>query len=213
MGVSWREVLQMRRIASAIVIVILGAGCATPSGQTPSFKAPASTTPSAAIPPTAPATATPAPTFAACPSLDTAMSVATYFEALGPEPEEGASRCFNGQDVTLLGWADAMPGIGFTPPGIAPGWLWGPTGALWDGDCDQECASLWIHIDPTSGLEWDADGRWVLVTGHTGDPLAETCRWVYPDDWTESPLPVGEARDQCQGSFVVSSVHRAPNAP
>jgi len=211
----------MHRTATAFIIVILVAGCATPSGPAPSTRASSSTGPGASGPATAPtlpsssigtaapATASPAPTIAACPSPDEAMSVATYLDAT--DPESRASPCFGDQDVTLLGWADAMPGIGFMPPGIAPGWLWIPTGALWDRNCDEDCAFLWIHVDPASGPEWHADGRWVLVTGHVGDPLAETCRWVYPDDWTESPQPVSEARDQCRGSFVVSSVERTPN--
>lgn len=212
----------MRRAASAIAVLFLVAGCAATSGPTPSTATPSSTasasetavaTASAPTRTSVPATTTPSPTLAACPSLDEPMSVATYFAALEAKPLDGSSPCFDGEDVTLLGWADAMPGVGFMPPGIAPGWLWIPTGALWEFDCDEDCGSLWVHIDPASEIEWHDDGRWVLVTGHTGDPLAETCHWVYPEGWTEGENPVSEAQDHCRESFVVTAVEQAPSGP
>jgi hypothetical protein len=65
-----------------------------------------------------------------------------------------------------------------------------------------------MHIAPESDLTFAKNGRWVVVTGHRSDPLAETCHWVYPPGWAASPYPDDHARQLCRESFVLVSVQR-----
>jgi len=205
----------MRHLTSLMVILLLSAGCAAGVGPSAPISAPPSAIPaSPPASPTEPLTASPASaTTAACPT-GSPLSVAEYVAAWEAEWEEGAA-CFGSRELTLLGWADAPPAIGFEPPGIAPAWLWSSGDGLWDYPCagtQDGCPFLFVHIEPESGLQFDTDGRWVLVTGHTGDPLAETCHYVYPPDWTGELDPDSDAQDRCRSSFVVTSV-RDTSAP
>jgi hypothetical protein len=145
-------------------------------------------------------------TTAGCPA-HSPLSVDEYFAALGADPT-----CFGDGDVTLLGWSGPWPeGIGWLAPGIEPGWLALSTAAIWPGKCPgskQGCGEpLSVHIDPDGGLDWKNDGRWLVVTGHTGDPLAQTCHPVTPGDMSDN-----EARKQCRRSFVLTSVRNASAA-
>jgi hypothetical protein len=215
----------MRHRASLMVVLLLSAGCAAGVGPSAPISAPPSAIPSAAessspVPPsptaspTQPPTASPASsTTAACPT-GSPLSVAAYVTAWEAEWEEGAA-CFGNREVALLGWADAPPAIELSPPGIAPSWLWFPRdyAALWDQpgceEMEDGCPFLLVHINPESGLQWYTDGRWVLVTGHTGDPLAESCHYVYPSDWTGELSPDSDAQATCRSSFVLTSVQYA----
>jgi hypothetical protein len=46
--------------------------------------------------------------------------------------------------------------------------------------------------------------------GHVNDPRAETCHYVYPEDWTEGPYPDAEAVEACRVGFVIVSFMDAP---
>lgn len=202
----------MRFLAFVMAVVVLASACVGPEGSTRT----ASTLPSATAP-TSPSIAAPTaspgpsalPTSAVgdpCPG-DGPISVAEYVASVEADPS-----CFADGDVTVFGWVGPWPeGIGWLAPGIDPGWLALSTAAIWPGQCagsSQGCGDGFsVHIDPDSGLEWKADGRWVAITGHTHDPQAETCHSVAPGG-----IPADEARDQCRKAFVLTSVRRASDA-
>ena len=136
---------------------------------------------------------------------------------------EADPSCAIGTDVEIRGWLDAPAGFGLGPPGIQPSWLnWlgglsviyenGPVGP--DGDCrmagGRVCAQFFWSIDPASGLELTGPPRWLIVRGHLDDPAAQTCRYVYPEDWTEVRADDAEAVATCRQRFVIVDFRDAP---
>ena len=190
-----------------VATLILVAGCAA---ETPP--------PSSASPTAGPTTSTaPTPTavpVGTCPT-NSPMTVRQFVEA---DPN-----CAIGRDVEIRGWLDAPPAIGFEPPGIEPSWLnWfgglsfiyetGPVGP--DGICETDggrgCADFVWSIDPASGLELTGPPRWVIVRGHLDDPAAQTCRYVYPEDWTAERAADAQAVETCRQRFVIVAFRDAP---
>ena len=209
----------MTAFASYLVIAILivGCGAAEVSSVTPSaglFGSPATPgpVPSNPVSPSLPtAEATPGPTAVTlgdCPE-HSPLAVAEYLAAAAADPG-----CFSdGSDVTLVGWAGPWPeGIGWLGPGIEPGWLAISTAAIWPEKCPRSlegCGEfLSVHVDPEGAYSWKQDGRWLIVTGHTRDPRAETCRPDPPDNG----ITGAQARRTCSRSFVLTSVRPASTA-
>jgi hypothetical protein len=206
----------MHRSAAIAASVFLVVGC---SAVAPSSTVPPATTVASSTPPASPARATVRPTptpvpVAGCPT-DATLSVRQYVDA---DPA-----CFEDNDVTIRGWLDFPSPMGFEGPGIEPTWLAYPAdgfSALWqapptgpDNVCDEglepDCAWFFPHINPRSSLSLD-ERRWVIVTGHVQDPLAETCRYVAPEDSTEELPPDAQAVSHCRAQFVVTSMRDAP---
>lgn len=130
--------------------------------------------------------------------------------------------CFGDSDIEIRGWLDQPPGVGFEPPMIEPGWLAYPVGnlsSLWeipptgpDHFCPPAVPCPWFfpHIDPASGLTLDFPQRWIIVTGHLNDPAAETCHYVYPEDWTDERADDALAVGLCRTSFVITALRDPP---
>lgn len=163
------------------------------------------------MPTAAPTEAPASPAPIACSDTST-LTVAQYMTMWEAEWVQGQA-CFGSREVSLIGFVDEAPGIGFEPPGIEPAWLWFAPNTLFDrqgcGDLDGGCPYLWVHVNPNSDLRWDQTSRWVLLTGHAADPLAATCRYVYPPNWTEAKAPDTQAQQQCRSSFVLTSIEDA----
>lgn len=190
----------MSRLPLVLASVLLLAACeaATPSAPVAS--------PSARPTPSLVPTPTPVPV-GTCPT-DSPMTVRQFVNA--------DASCAIGRDVEIRGWLDAPAGIGFGPPGIEPSWLnWygglsvlyetGPVGP--DGNCQtpggEACASFFWALNPASGLELSGPPRWLTVKGHLDDPAAQTCRFVYPEDWTDARRDDAEAVETCRQRFVI----------
>lgn len=134
--------------------------------------------------------------------------------------------CFGRSAVRVRGWLDLPPSIGFEPPSIEPGWVYYPAPdapTIWEAkpagrdNCEvdgEQCAWFFPHINPASGLTLDGPPRWLILTGHYLDPAAETCHWVYPDDWPDAPSDTPESRAAavalCRQGFVLDSFVDAP---
>jgi hypothetical protein len=150
------------------------------------------------------------PTPVICPPTQP-FSVDQYLEIVSVEPG-----CFGPADVTIRGWIDQPPMLGFMPPLIRPGWLAyppEPTLALWDAppngsDClGSDCNAMLIHIRPGSDVRFDLPARWVIVTGHSLDPAAATCHYE------GRPTPTDQAPGDytgCNVQFVITNVRDAP---
>jgi hypothetical protein len=203
----------MRKLATLILVVALG-GCGRGVATAPAVNP---TAPSA--PPVAVATASPRPTptpvlAAPCPDVDSP----SLFEFVEADPA-----CFPG-DVLLTGWLGRPPPMGFEGPRVEPAWLYYPAddfAVLWSvkpgGGDDQHCpdprpepcAWIFLHVDPSSGIELGAAQRWIQVVGHLHDPASATCHYTYPDDPDENPYgspPDAETQAQCDTNFVVTRV-------
>jgi hypothetical protein len=159
---------------------------------------------------TQPAPTAALPTPVICPGAQP-FTVEQYAEIVHEEPG-----CFGPADVTIRGWIDEPPIVGFMPPIIEPGWLAyppEPTLALWSGppdssECpDSDCAAMFVHIRPGSNVRFDLPARWVIVTGHSLDPAAATCQYE------GIPTPTDEAPGDftgCNVQFVITRVSDAP---
>lgn len=203
----------MTRLALVFGSAVLAAACST---VTPSLQPSATAT---AATPTSGPTAGPTPTpvlpgVGLCPT----NAPLTPFNFV-----ESNAVCFAGRDFEIRGWLDGPPAIGFAPPGIAPGWIYNPTddlSTLWDAQpigpdktCEVDgrgCAWMFVHVDPASGPVFEPRPRWVIATGHVEDAIAETCRYVYPDDWTGLRLDDQSAVALCRSQFVLVSIRDAP---
>jgi hypothetical protein len=196
--------LEVSMLPSRLVFasVLLAAGCAV---QTPSSPG---ASPSAGPTPSIVPTPTPVPV-GTCPT-DSPMTVRQFVDA---DPS-----CAIGTDVEIRGWLDAPPAIGFEPPGIEPSWLnwFGGLSFIYetgpDGICGTGggCAGFAWSINPASGLELTGPPRWLIVRGHLDDPVAQTCRFVYPEDWTDERRDDAEAVETCRYQFVIVEFRDAP---
>jgi len=206
----------MRAKLIAVCAVVFAAGCAgideAPRSGSPG---PAATSVASELPletPRPTATVLPERTLEpsigpvkVCPS-QALLSVSEYITAA-----DAGLGCFaDGVDVSIFGWAGVLPdAIGWLAPGIDPDWLALPTRFVSDDKCptsSEGCGELLrMTVDPESGVRWRQDGRWVVLTGHTGDARADTCRPDPPD----SGMSTADARSHCRDSFVLTSVRSA----
>lgn len=216
----------MRRISSVLLASLIVGACSGSRNETPppaasamatvavpSIGVPATVTP---LPPTPVPIATTSPTAEATSSRCPVVSPMTI-EAFGLGNEAG---CFGREDLQVQGFVDAPPGIGFGPTWIEPKWLFFPVfeWALWtlppgDGqDCGgkEPCNSMFVFVNPDSGVTFAGPPRWVIVTGHVNDPAAATCHYASdpPQEFTEADN--ASARESCAGRFVVTRVDDAP---
>lgn len=136
---------------------------------------------------------------------------------------ESDPACFGGDDVTVRGWLDLPPALGWEGPAVEPGWVYYPArnmSFIWGGRpigpeqaCELDghsCGGFFPHVDPASGVELEGPPRWLLITGHFQDPAAETCHYVYPDDHDDQRADDRYAVEACRGSFVLVEVREAP---
>jgi hypothetical protein len=189
----------MRRLLLVSIVAMLCASCGS-AARSPG--------PSEPIPTATPAS-TPAPTAstAACPT-DSPLDLGVYLAA---DPT-----CFGSSDVEIAGWENYPEGVVGTENGIEPRWLGTdlPDSAflfqhLPPFNCGAESCngSLAVYVDPASKLSFEWDGRWVVVTGHRGDPVAETCSYSTTGD---SPPPASPpAVEVCRSHFVLTAVRDA----
>jgi hypothetical protein len=123
--------------------------------------------------------------------------------------------CFGAADVRVVGWLGPSWGIGGTNTGIEPTWLGEPLTdpVLWlkprnpDG-CftTDDCVWTFVHIRPGSAVPFQLPERWVEVTGHFDDPVAQTCLW---DGHSNDPITPARAVETCRDAFVVTAVRDA----
>jgi len=205
-----------------VVLAMLVGGCTTTAVPTAAATRNASTQPASPAPlstltaPTSLPTPRPTPTpvlAAPCPDIDSP----SLFEFTEADPA-----CFPG-DILLSGWLSGPPAIGWEGPHVEPAWLYYPMKGgvmLWsvvpegeDPGCPPpgpvQCASIFLHVAPGSGVEIGALYRWTQVVGHIHDPAAATCHFEYPDEPHDNPwgtFPDIEARAQCDLNFVVTRV-------
>jgi hypothetical protein len=206
----------MRRLFVVFCPVVLVAACSfgTSLGPSGTARAAPATAPASIALSTPQLTPTPVPV-AGCPT-DSTVTVSQYIDA--------DSACFEAADVTIRAWVDYPPPMGFEGPTIEPAWVaYPPDGrsALWhepptgpDNLCDDDqrlgCAWFFPRLDPRSSLEM-GESRWVIVTGHVGDPAAETCHYVASVGYPEGELPAdAEAVGFCRNQFVITSMRDAP---
>jgi hypothetical protein len=206
----------MRRAILVLASAIL-AGCSGgPASPSPTVEHSPAATPAVTEAPTPTPASTVAPeptaeperTFGPCPTT-TVISVKAFVL--------GDPACFTTGDIEIRGWLDYPSPLGFEGPVVEPRWLWYPTdegAALWfdvpQGDfvCNEDhdawCYSFFPHRAPDSDLALVPLKRWVILTGHTHDPAAETCR--YEDE----PQPNPELVAGCRTRFVVTAIRDAP---
>jgi hypothetical protein len=82
-----------------------------------------------------------------------------------------------------------------------------------DQSCEVEgrgCAWFFLHVDPAAGPVFEPRPRWIIATGHVDDPAAETCHYVYPEDWTEGRADDANAIATCRAQFVLVAIRDAP---
>ena len=128
--------------------------------------------------------------------------------------------CLRGRDITIVAYTAPPPAIGFEPPFVEPGWLaYGRLPAVFssvstatDFCPGDPCQWEFVTVAPDSGVSLGAEGRWVLLTGHIDDPLAETCHWVATPDMEPLAEDDVTARQKCRHMFVVTRV-RTTSAP
>lgn len=218
----------MRRAAIALMAVML-AGCSARSGSAATAGV---DQPSAAASPSSQATPTvrpsPPTTLASAsggqPSpLRTALVSTPGCPSESPltvaDVADGEPICFGPVDVEVRGFVAPIVGIGMGPPGIAPGWLWVPDSSfvLWnrppgpEQDCEgvDPCGWMFVHVPPDAGVAFAGPERAVIVTGHTLDPAATTCHYVF-EGQTFSPEEDREAQESCERAFVMTAIRDAP---
>jgi len=136
-----------------------------------------------------------------------------------------SAACFHGKTVRVIGWLDKLPAIDFDGPPIAPAWFNMPGGnlpALWtvkpavqdfSPSCTDSsgaeavgCDWTMVFVNPASGLSLGGTPRWVIITGHFDDPIAETCHFSGGGPGGDVIPPPITARQSCRGEFVVTGV-------
>jgi hypothetical protein len=212
--------------AGVLLIAFLASGCGAAVGSSAPGQPTGGPTPPATSAPTAPASVLP---------TDLPTDVPTLTPVLGgPCPDLATlsihdlqasdSACFQG-DITLRGWLDRPPNLGFEGPPITPAWLYYPTDiahTLWsekpvgtdDHLCPEsspECAWIFLHVAPGSGVKLGDAIRWVEIVGHLHDPAALTCDYdvaAYPSNnpWGPPPASNESLTAQCDQNFVVTSI-------
>ena len=126
---------------------------------------------------------------------------------------EGAASCWPGTEIGLTGHVSDPEGLGgvssFT---IEPSWLVSRAHSLSvtdavDADSGPVGPFLPVAVPPDLEAEFTAlAGRWVSVTGHFDDAIAQTCV-VTESDPNLGAVPTQEQAVQiCQTSFVLTSV-------
>lgn len=205
----------MRRAMVVLVAALVAACSGSPAGPTPTIgqspaaKPPVTANPTPTLEPTLviEPTAEPERTYGPCPTTPV-ISVKAFLLA---DPA-----CFDAGDLEIRGWLDYPSPLGFECPCVEPSWLWYPTdegAALWfdvpqgetcTEDVDAWCYAFFPHRTPDSQLALLPLKRWVILTGHTHDPAAETCK--YEEDSEPNPELVAV----CLSKFVVTAVRTAP---
>lgn len=132
---------------------------------------------------------------------------------------EGAASCWPGSEIGLTGHVSNPEGLGGVSSFmIEPSWLVSRAHFLSVTDAvdpDSGPVGPFFPVAVPPGLEAEfiaLAGRWVRVTGHFDDAIAETCV-VTEGDPSLGAVPTQEQAVQiCQTSFVLTSVHLAvPN--
>lgn len=213
-------------LTGSIVSAVLLTGCDGPMGDGPALSpvaspGPGATSPIPTVAPPSPLTIqTPLPSATAAVPLSGVPSGCTTSSAVRvADFLTNHTSSTSGADACIVGWAAGPPIFGVLPPGIAPQWLWtiGGSFVVWDHSrgplSDLECSEgkcppfLMLHVVP--GVRLSDRAGWVLLTGHLNDPAAASCHYVYPSDWSESPLPDSQAVAQCAAAFVITAISPA----
>lgn len=195
----------MRNLVIACMVAVFVSSCGT---------AAASPSPTATGVPTSEPSPTAEASIAAqtpgCPTTSP-MSVGQYLAA---DPA-----CFGSRDVTIAGWED-VPNYTSEPqtPPIEPAWLADRAPAVLASQmpptaCDATtttCPWLDVHLAPASTLRFELDGVWAVITGHRGDPAAETCQPTAPTDTPAPTIKPDDAKAACRDAFVLTSVTAGP---
>ena len=212
-----------RRFLHGAAALVL-AGCSVGANSTPS---PVILVPASLAADTPAPTATPSPIPSPEPTVELVPTVEPE-RTYGPCPTKAIlsvkefklanPACFETGDIEIRGWLDYPPPLGFECPCVVPGWLWYPTdegAALWvdvphgddfvcDEDRDAWCSWFFPHRAPDSAVKLLPIKRWVILTGHTHDPAAETCR--YDDEAGPNPDLIAG----CRSNVVVTAIRDAP---
>ena len=132
-------------------------------------------------------------------------------------PSSQLADCFGSADLELTGYLAPLGGLGGVSSGVQPTWL-----GEWSGlesvlalkshpleGCDpaQGCTWLFLYAPDASVLPLSPD-RWVNVTGHFDDPVAQTCRATMNEPGF--PSTDAEAIATCRSHFVVTAIRTIP---
>jgi hypothetical protein len=197
----------MPRLASLLVVSLLVVGCASRAGSSPGESVTATATSPAASPTETPQSPAPSATSGTCAGPEP-LTVSAYLAA---DPA-----CFGSHDVQIEGWEDIADGVGGAGPNFDPHWLGdlSPPGSvmassLFDQPCESPCEMrfFFVYVNPATNLRFEADGQWVIITGHRNDPAAETC--TYDGSGGPISLTAEEIRQWCRDRFVLTSVRAA----
>jgi hypothetical protein len=196
----------MPRLASLLVVSLLVVGCGSTAGSSPG-----GTIAITASPAGSPAEASPSPAPSATSGMCAGPEPLTVSAYLAADPA-----CFGSRDVQIEGWEDIPDGIGGAGPNFDPRWLGDlfPSGSalasnLFGQPCESPCqmSFLFVYIDPASDLRFEADGQWVVISGHRNDPAAETC--TYDASAGAIDLTAEQVRQACRDHFVLTAVRAA----
>lgn len=106
-------------------------------------------------------------------TVDSCRGAPTEVEELSELANEPllALACFSQKSLTIEGWYPTIPeGIGFSCPGIEPGWL---TCSLEAVQASADGIGIRVRVPPT--LAMPARGGRIVVTGHFDDAAAASC--------------------------------------
>ena len=216
----------MTRLALVAFAALIVAGCAQPAAR-PSEPT-ITSTPAVAL--ASPSGLT-SPTIESSPSASVVETAEASAPPTSPAPCPPSDRlrvavllaanpsCFGDRALIVIGWAAKPPIFGVLPPAIAPRWLWSwatTEFVVWDhsrgSESDLACSQgqcppyFFLYSAPGTSIDLTGWKGWVRLSGHLNDPAAETCHYVYPPGWTETPFPDGDARAQCRSAFVVTAI-------
>jgi hypothetical protein len=199
---------------------------------TPTATAPAATEPSPSMEPTPTPVPTPTlvPTLTPGPTWNGTCDVPMTVHALSGAwnsawPIEVLVNCLGDRELQVTGYLEIVSGVGGPTTGVAPAWLgeWFGVSAgqspvvLWgaavpaDGRCtgvDSECEWMFLFAPDPSALDLTLH-RWVRVTGHYDDPVAQTCHLGNRIGMVSSDA---EAVATCRRHFVVTAIVSSPAA-
>ena len=151
---------------------------------------------------------------ASCPPPVTVPVLGGWTEAW---PSDRLADCFGSADLEVTGYLAHPWGIGGVGHGVVPTWLgeWsGLESVLWikpnptEGCSGDDCGWLFLYAPDASALPLSPD-RWVALTGHFDDPLAQTCRATAPEG-SGYPSTDAEAIAECRMHFVVTEIRTIP---
>ena len=213
--------MRIRAIALGLALLVVAA-CAAfgPERSATDTSTPSPTATTAVLPsPTATTAVSPSPNPTSAPSVTPGSSCPppATVKVLGgwtaAWPSDQLADCFGNADLEVTGYLAPAWELGGVSNGVVPSWLgeWsGLMEVLWlkphpaDGCyADDDCIWLFLFAPDASVLPLTPD-RWVSVTGHFDDPVAQTCR--APAQGPDIITTDAQAIAECRKHFVITQI-------